>query len=221
MITPRRLYTGPRPNYMTGVQQPKVGSQRGELKAFDITGTSSAFTNTGTFTAFNTPVVGSELYQRIGRKIYMKSLVVRGNIDGTAANVNDQIRIMIIYDRQSNAGIPNQLAILQDSNAAGGTTSVYSSINLTNRSRFLILKDFFLNIPSATTFPGGIGVDQTKDFTVEWYIPLKGLETEFNGTNGGTIADITTGSLFMVTFDQQNTGTYTFNYGTRLRYYDT
>lgn len=216
------LYNPPRNNYQRGVES-HFGGSRGELKAFDTTVT-LAFDTAGTFSTLNLPVNGPELYQRIGRKIYMRNVHLRGviNLANTAANsAQDFLRVLLIYDRQSNGALPNIASILQDSNAGAGS-SVLSEINLTNRARFQVLRDFQMVPPM---FQNGTflmsGLDQTRDFQLDWFVKLRGLEAEFNGVNGGTIADITSGSLFVVCQDQNNLSTWQLQLHARLRYYDT
>jgi len=50
---------------------------KAELKAFDTT-IALASTSAGTQIAVNLPVVGADFFNRVGRKIYMKSLHLRG-----------------------------------------------------------------------------------------------------------------------------------------------
>lgn len=209
-------------DYQKGRELAKAPKQ--ELKAFDVAHTSSAFAAGGTFTVLNTPVNGAELYQRVGRKIYMKSLQIRGIIQNTATDIQDMLRIAVVYDSQPNAALPVNLnAVFQDSNA-GAATSVFSEINLINRQRFKILKDYQIMIPSVFNAAGvltnvGFYDQKTESFSLNWFIKLRGLEAVFNATNGGTIADITSGSIFLVTFCSSATD-WSFEFTSRLRYYD-
>lgn len=64
--------------------------------------------------------------------------------------------------------------------------------------------------------------DGTVSKVVDWFIPLKGLETIYNNTNGGSIADITSGALlfYLVCDADITTGTWNMEYTSRLRFYD-
>jgi len=65
-----------------------------ELKAFDVANTNVLSSNAGTFTLLNAVVNGAELYQRVGRKLYMKSLHIRGLISNAATVTQDMMRII-------------------------------------------------------------------------------------------------------------------------------
>lgn len=211
-------------NYQSGRElaiKPKT-----ELKCFDVPNTTQTFAAVAAVGLFNPVVNGAELYQRTGRKIYMKSLHLRGIIQPNASGASvpgGEARMLIVYDSQPNAALPAIAALLQDSNAAAAT-SIQSEINLTNRARFQILRDkqFLLGATTAAAGQYGIIPDPIKEsYNINEFIKLHGLETVYNGVNGGTIADITSGSLLIFLFaDGVITGHWDFVYGGRLRYYD-
>lgn len=197
-----------------------------ELKAFDTPLFASNFTAAGVFTCLNLPVNGPELYQRVGRKIYMKSIQIRGTVENILTTNVDIGRIIVFYDSQPNGAAPTLATLLQDSNAAAAT-SVLSEINLANRQRFKILRDYQLALPPCTNVAGAVTNQTIQDpinnsFNIEgkhWFVKLKGLETIYNATNGGTIADINSGAIWIVTFSTINNA-YSLNCHARLRYYD-
>lgn len=207
-------------NYQSGrelTRQPKT-----ELKAFDVATVTTSFSTAGVFTLLNVPVNGAELYQRVGRKIYMKSLHIRGMVYPSATTTQDRGRMVVFYDSQPNAGVSTLATLFADSNA-GHATSVDSEINLDNRARFKILADKQYLFPSVTDTTGvltNLGPQDNilQTFNINIFIKLNGLETIYNATNGGTIADITSGSLYVVTFG--GLGNYGAQWGSRLRYYD-
>lgn len=198
---------------------------KSELKAFDIARTATNVQLVATPPAFNLlnqMINGAELYQRVGRKVYMKSLHVRGYFQNIATTVQDAIRIIVFYDSQANAAAPTIANLLQDSNAAAGTTAE-SEINLFNRARFKILRDKQFCTPAVTNTAGvltNLNYPSNNVFEFNEFIKLKGLEAVYNGTNGGTIADITSGSLYLVTLCDQQAAGWQFIYTSRLRYYD-
>jgi len=197
---------------------------KSELKALDLAEQLTGFTLAGVFTTVNVPVNGAELYQRVGRKIYMKSLHIRGFLVNNSTGVQDYGRILVVYDSQPNGATPVLATLLQDSNAGAATTGL-SNLNLANRARFKILRDYPVLLPSVTNTAGVLTnfqmTDQIKSsFNIDMFIKLKGLETEFNGTNGGTIADINSGSIFILTASTLANNGWEFEFQTRLRYYD-
>jgi hypothetical protein len=95
--------------------------------------------------------------------------------------IDQSHRLLIVLDRQPNGAAPAINDIL-----TGGTTSQY---NLSNQLRFAILMDerYYLNAsgePGAgAVFDGKIGV---------------GAIEQFNSGTAGTVADITTNSLYLL-----------------------
>lgn len=199
-----------------------------EKKAFDtVSGQSINFltpANPPTFQVLNAMINGAELYQRVGRKTYMKSIHIRGNIIPITTSVQDFGRLLIFYDAQPNAANPTIATLLQDSNVPALTT-VYSEINLINRARFKILRDYQVQLASLTNTAGVITnlalLDPIKNsFNINFFIKLNGIEAEYNGTNGGTIADISSGAILIVAVSLNTNNAWVFNYQSRLRYYD-
>lgn len=194
-----------------------------EVHAFDIANTQSTFAVAGSFTVLNAMTNGAELYQRIGRKVYMKSIHLRGWTVNNGTVLADYARLLVVYDAQPNAALPALAAVLQDSNA-GAATSVVSEINLTNRARFKILRDHPIMFPPVTftagvltNGPNYMETDKGR-FNIDMFIKLRGLEAEYNAVNGGTVADITSGSIFLLLVDAIG-GVWNFNWSSRLRYY--
>lgn len=196
-----------------------------ELKAFDVATATTNFTAPGAFVrTLNVPINGPEIYQRVGRKIYMKSLHFRGFISNVATSIQDVARIIIFYDSQSNAGGVALADLLQDSNAAAATTGL-SEINLINRERFKILRDQQFLLPSCTNAAGVLTNFTMTDpishsFNIDMFIKLRGLETIFNATNGGTAADVSSGNLGVLFVTQNASNTWACTWNSRLRYYD-
>lgn len=198
-----------------------------ELKAFDVTSTT---TNVDVVAAppnfatnLNCPVNGAELYQRVGRKIYMKSLHLKGWLQIAATALQDFVRIVVYYDSQPNAGPPTFASLFQDS-TVGAASTFLSSINLVNRERFQILRNIEVLTPSST-YNAGVLTNTAYPETngrlrVDEFIDLKGLETIFNSTNGGTVADISSGAVGFVVFSAENSNSVVFQWSSRLRYYD-
>jgi len=195
-----------------------------DVKAFDIGFSNSNFTVAGTFTPLNVPINGAEQYQRVGRRITLRSLSIKGFVNFGATTVQDLARIIVVYDAQPNAALPVLADILQNSNAGLATTNL-SFHNLNNRDRFIFLKDYKVMLPAVTVAAGVLTNEAIPDpiyhtFNIDWEIPLRRMETTFNAVNGGTIADVTTGSLLLVTLDGNNAGTVSFAFSSRVRYID-
>lgn len=155
-----------------------------ELKFIDSTPSIDPPLNAG-FTAptiLNACIAGPLATNRIGRKIKMESLFIRWGFNLAATSVGGSpFRILIVYDKQTNAAAPTITNVLL-------TDDIDSPMNLSNRDRFVVIMDKLTPpISVASTF-----AVQGKKF-----INLKGLETMYNTTEGGTVADVTTGGLFL------------------------
>lgn len=197
---------------------------KAELKAFDtnlaVNGTGQLFAAAGNFTVLNAMLQGTDLFNRIGRKIYMKSLRVTGYLVPQDADTHmQQLRFIIVYDSQPNAAAFTLATLLKDSNPTAASNN-YSQINLDNRERFTILRDRVIITPD-TDAVNSIATNTLSDpcgLKIDEFIPLKGMEVVYNVTDGGTIADITSGALFVATVGASND--WGFGGTFRLRYYD-
>jgi len=211
----------PRTTTMTTVMKP-------ELKAFDISAGFSYFTNVATFELLCIPKKGTDRFERIGRKIRLKNVHVKGKIfPSSLVTTNilpEYLRYLIIWDKQPNGVPPVAADLLKDSTLAA-VTNVYSFINLDNRDRFEILRD--VSFPCAAV---GLGpyenispLDEIKpSFNIDQFIPLNGKEMVFNALSAGNAGDITSGALYVVTCcqDLANDSKWVMTYSSRTRYYD-
>lgn len=216
------------------VMRPFPGQLRGqagpELKALDVPVAQYLLNTTAVITPLNLIRTGSTFCNRIGRKVEMQSIRVVGNISvlRTLAS-EDYLRIMIIYDRQTNGALPAIADILQTTDqATNNTTTSYSGINLNNRDRFVILRDERLATPSITVTAGvqtNIGLTDPihKLTNFDWFVKLKGLLTQYKADSApAVIGDIASGGLYLVTFGGNAAGSeaYEATLEARLRYLD-
>lgn len=212
-------------NYQSGRELPIHPIQ--ELKAFDVAGGSAAFTTIAagaTLTLLNAVVSGSELFQRVGRKLYMKSLHIKGSIvpTGTASAACGALRILVLYDGQPNLAFPAFNDVLKNANA-GAAATFNSHLNLDNRERFKVLRDKWFYMGNNAGIAGqAIQQDGQQCLVVDEFIKLHRIEAVYNATNGGTVADITSGSIILVSMcdAQVTTAAWTMSFNSRLRYWD-
>jgi hypothetical protein len=138
---------------------------------------------TGGVQLLNGIALGTALDQRLGREV--RCGLLRGNLLSyvTAATGVDQIhRILLVWDKQPNGAA---LAILDVLDA----TTVYAQQNIANTSRFKILWDVFHAL-NASAEPGSLKA-------IEVSIPIKKVAI-YNSGGAGTVADIATGSLYLI-----------------------
>lgn len=191
------------------------------------------FNTTAQITCLNLIQVGSSMFNRIGRKIEMRSirLVVSifTNTVTRATVLPDHGRIMLIYDRQTNGAFPAIADILQDTDQAGAnTTEALSGLNMNNRERFVTIMDKKITLPQATATAGVL----TNVFPNDTMLPIKfdefrklnGLTTHYKAdSNPAVIGDISTGAMYLVCLSLlQTAGTELFSarWNARLKYSD-
>ena len=87
----------------------------------------------GSVTLLNTVAQGAAVTQRVGKKIVMKGLQCRGNLqNGSTANSND-VAFMIVYDKRPTGALPTVSDILVSASSSAMN-------NDANTGRFSILK---------------------------------------------------------------------------------
>ncbi|HUD45139.1 MAG TPA: capsid/nuclear shuttle family protein [Patescibacteria group bacterium] len=202
---------------------------KGEIKSVDIGIVTDTISTTATFQAVNLPVEGASFYNRIGRKVMMKSLRLTGQylVTGNEVGVAEYLRVMVVYDRQTNGAYPVIGDLLANYDSAGtSTTNSQSGLNMNNAERFTVLMDRRIKIPYNTTDVGGIQYEYLSNYAndnsgEDRYIKLNNMETHYKAT-AGTIGDIATGGLYIVTFGSVVAGSagYAFNWNARLRFHD-
>lgn len=161
-------------------------------------------TTTGQLLLLNGIAQGTTATSRIGRKIMMKSLLIRLAIAKSATQTGEgAVRCMVVYDSQANATAPAVTDILQVDNISG-------VMNLNNADRFKVVMDKVFNFGAV-------------DHTSVVYTKYKkiALETKFNNGSAGTVGDIQTGSMYLLT---HNIGITTAppigSFYVRIRFYD-
>lgn len=167
--------------------------------------------DTGSSFLLNGIGVGAQVFNRLGRQVLMKSLILNVAITQQNGAVNGQTcRYMLVYDRQANTGAQVNAQILDNSTAVPWTQKVK---NLDNSQRFLILRDrTFIVKPNL--------VDEGQ-YQLNDYIKLN-LPVQFNAGNTATIGDIQTGSLYLWFFDQAPLGLINLRFqgAARLHFHD-
>lgn len=217
-------------NWNRPYKRPRTLQIPREIKCLDIPDGQLTLNSTGAVGAINLMRAGSSYFNRIGRKINMKSVRVNFYLVPIRAVTNiDYARVLLIYDRQCNGALPALSDILQTTDQAGtNTTGNMSNANLNNRDRFKILRDQRITLPGIPA--GGPPWEPTHMFdavtpttNVEWFVKLGGLETQFKADSSpAVIGDIATGSLLLLTLGDFAAGSegYAIQIETRLRYWD-
>lgn len=156
---------------------------RTELKSLDVSG-SPVLDTTGEVVLLNGLAPGSGINQRIGRQVHLKSVELHCTAQATAGTGVDQAaRIMVVYDSQTNATALTIAQVLE--------TALHNQFyNLENRNRFQILMDRWFPL-NATGESGSMR-------TLNLRRKLNHMVT-FNAGIAGSVADIVTGSVYLIT----------------------
>jgi len=204
-----------------------------ELKAFDQPNQSLAFLAPSagiSYQLLNNIDQGTDLFQRVGRKISGKSIQLRGFVRYPVAttgggNNSDLYRVMVIYDTRPNGQDPTISEIFSDANNAAVTTGL-SFINLNNRDRFRVIMNKTMTPPQIIAASGPAATDGHNNVTwLEEYLKVDGMETIYNQGKDEGILDIQYGAFYIVCTAVNNTigldGTGPkFEFQTRYRYVD-
>jgi len=184
---------------------------KSELKYADIQQHQTDVIDTGTFVLLNGIGPGLDAWNRVGRQILMKQLDLKLSFTQQNGAVNaQQLRYMVVYDRQPNGAIFTNANLLDNSVPLLWWTR--KSTNPDNRDRFEILMDRTIQVnPNLLEMSAPV---------FDYRLPLT-LPSQFNGA-GATVASITTGSLYLVFFDQAPLGLINIktSFATRLHYLD-
>ena len=161
----------------------------------------------GTLNTLVCPSEGSDINNRIGRKIAIYKLQIRGVITTTSLAgqgggiANPSVRLILFIDQQTN-GTQAQGEELMAAPGAASVPLVFNTFqNLANLGRFRVLRD--------KTYTGRLMAMSTQNTTTQDLavpdLPFKmtvrfkkPLIMNFNSTNGGTVGDIVDNSFHLI-----------------------
>lgn len=207
----------------------------GELKGMDTVVSWANVADT-TNTNANTEVLnliqtGTGSWNRIGRKVCLKSIRVMGYTEcyivttGAGSDLyGNVLRLCLVWDKQpSGAAIPTFDDIFQYTTQAGTeATSFFSPPAFDTMDRFRVIKDWSINcFPESTPSAGNVAIYRHH---VDEYVPLPNLDVNYSGQSTPmTIADINTGALYLIGRALTNDATSTnfaAYFNCRIRYVD-
>ncbi len=161
-----------------------------EVKSIVVAGAPAANTG-GSLTLLNIPLKGTTESARVGNRITIKRLTLRGFCAATPSTGVDQIhRLLLVKDNATEGSTPALLDVLS-------AATVYSFPNSDNVWRFQILWDRTFDL-NASAEAGTI-----RSFSVS--LPLNYLEF-FNSGSAGTVADIQAGALWFIVVGTSTAG---------------
>jgi len=178
-----------------------------ERKNIDASATLTSGLNIwSAITLLNGIAQGTAVGQRIGRKTVLKSLLVRWQIS-TWQGVT---RILVVYDHNPNGALP----LIADILTNPGVLGINAPNNLGNSDRFLILKDFYPGKDFSLTMGATASIGDS--FFIK--LPDGGLQNQWTDATTGTIADVTTGAIYIMSVSISAASPVIFT--SRIRYTD-
>lgn len=177
---------------------------------------------------------GTASYNRVGKKIYLQAVRLKGNAQYNIApaattlnTVNAVLRMVLVWDKQPSGALPTFDTIFGTTVQAGTEASnVLAPLRYDNMDRFQILKDETVSSNSGAVVTGGTGNIYAQYFPFDVYVPLRNRQTTFLGqTEPMTIADVSTGGLYVffrstTSVDDASDWSITADSIARLRYTD-
>lgn len=212
-------------------------ARAGEIKGMDTSIANASIvssTNTnGSANVLNLVQAGTGSWNRVGKKIRMKSLRLSGVATfsitptfATGASQDTSIRMVVVYDKQpSGAALPSFDTIFGSTDQSGteSTITIFDPPRYDNMERFTVLRDCKIDNPDMAVPAFGSGPTQTNPVVFDEFIKLKGIDTVYSGQSVPmTISDISTGGLYVYFRSLTNSAiaSCTITGMARLRYYD-
>lgn len=167
---------------------------------------STTNTNGGTFPV-NLIAPGNGSYNRVGRKVFLKSLRIRALLrfrtvaNTTTGNViMPDCRMTVVYDKQPSGTLPTFDDIFGHTLQDGTEATVYNdAVRYDNMSRFSVLKDCHYAQPQVPPVFGGSANETSSVVQIDEFIKLGNKETIYSGQSAPcTIADISSGGLYVI-----------------------
>lgn len=175
---------------------------------------------------------GTGSWNRIGRIIQMKSIRVRHDLKVAFSGAPPSVagrsyRYLIVYDKQPNGTLPIKSEIIQTKNQSGTETGKWNGfLAYDTMQRFTILRDetIVINCPfRAFASTGAETGTVVVDHHHETYIKLNQVTNYKSESTPCTIADISTGALYLILLTDQSAATTNLldtEVNCRLRYLD-
>lgn len=183
--------------------------QRVEFKCVDVTLNNAPITPNNSnptnsrFLLVNGVKQGTGINNRIGRRILMKSLYIRGTTYAIDSNQTPpwNMRMIVLFDKQHNGSSspPVITEVLKEFDGFDTTQTDYATpLNISNAARFSILLDKVFtcqNYASDGSTSHSAGSSGTKAIRV--YKKMN-LFTQYNEGTSGNAADINSGALWIL-----------------------
>jgi len=195
----------------------RIRKSSGEKKGMDTRVDAVDVINTTTTNEYivaNLVHPGNGSWNRVGRKIYCKSLRIKGwltwetTVNSGSVDGNT-LRMVVVWDKQPSGVAPvfSDIFGYKEQDGTEACSAITDQPKYDNMGRFQILRDITTVVNPATGFFNEItaGADHEMNISlgqhlaIDEYIKLGNRETCFQGeSTPQTIADISTGGLYVI-----------------------
>lgn len=175
--------------------------------------------NTTAMLCLGAPVIGDDISNRTGRKIFVKKIRISGviTVPFATAQTNQRealnIRLVCYQDQQTNfTQATGDLVLAQ----GASSNAIHYGMSVANFGRFKILKDkrFVINPPD---YSGLTTAYVAAGRVVNFKMNIKVNQwVNFNATNGGTVADIVDNSFHFLALSNVTTMVGSIAYKSRM-----
>jgi hypothetical protein len=173
-----------------------------ETKYIDKSISQNMDTN-GTITLLNGCATGTTISTRIGRQVVVSSIEFSVTVGPTVTTGTDQIdRLLIVYDRQADGAAP----IITDVLAASDSMSLF---NPDNSKRFAIIYDKVFAVSGYA--------DSSSAVVTGHIVRRMNKLIQYNSGNAGTVADINSGAMYLISLGSAAPGATAGYVAGRLR----
>lgn len=178
--------------------------------------------NTSAMLCLFAPVTGDDIFNRSGRKIFVKTIRIRGVLTappaatGTLGGTPNQIRIVVYQDKQTNTAQSQGEDLLSQ---GAGSDAMHMGMNVANLGRFKILKDKLYVMGNNLNIGGATGAFVYSGQQIHFkYDIIVNDWVNYNATNGGTVADVVDNSFHLIANATSGTLTPQITYKVRTTF---
>lgn len=173
-----------------------------EFHLSDTIASNASVSSTTTITLLNGLQLGDTTTTRTGQSIKMDRSDFRFIMRGNVTAVTCFLRVIVVVDKQANSAAPASGDLL-------AADTVIAPYTFASQQRFIPLFDETFALPSSgqACITKAVGVNTIQHVT-------------YNAGNAGTIADISSNSLYLYMLSDQATNTPTISYYYRLWFVD-
>lgn len=182
-----------------------------------------------TVNCLNAPAQGDDINERVGRKIEIYKIQIRGVIaSGGGSDLADPLgngvfRYILYLDKQANGTQSQSENLLETIGTPTILNNCNAFQNIANLGRFRVLKDRILRpgVPVAFNDAAATGsqINPDKYFKCTHKFK-KPLVTKFNGTATAGVASVVDNALHFICYQNDNSQANTLTYHARLYYKD-